>query len=1244
MVRLRPRLAASSLLALVGLLSVAPTRDLQASQHLPQAQQLAGNATPHDAWLATAAAPRPTRGPVVVAAHDPGRGAPSLLWTPTTATPPAFLSSEAVARLHLERHREAYGISRAVVAGARLLFTHDPGRGGIIVALRPRVGEVELLHADVKILLDRQRRPLAISGTPHPAAHAGGARPFVLDAAAALHTLLPAHDLAGATPRLADLHGWSRFTLPGQPTPARSKPVYFPVGDALVPAHLIELQLHTRGQLEVLQYVVAADDGRQLMRRSATASDAFKYRVWADETGDLRPSDGPLVDWNPHPTGKPDQGPIDAAVPALISVEGFNTNPDGLADPWLPPGAKLTHGNNVDAYVDHDAPNGLDDLDFRASVTAPGVFDRVYDLTLPPLDSKAQSMAAITQLFYVNNWLHDFWYDSGFNEATGVAQDSNFGRGGVEGDALHAEAQDAALAGARNNANMSTPMDGAPPTMQMYLWSGVTKVALLELKPLGKDFEVAIAQFGPPDFDVTAAMVLLDDGGGKSPSDGCEAPTNNLVGKIALIDRGNCTFETKVNFAQAAGAVGVVIADNVDAPNVLNPGNDADTEDPTIPSFGTTMASGVALKAALKKTPQTAHMVGESSVERDGTIDNMIVAHEWGHYLHHRLVDCGSTACGAESEGWGDFNAIYTTLREGDDLDATYAASLYAAFDPTGYFGIRRLPYTVDFARNPLTFRHIADGEELPMGPPIEPSGASNSEVHNAGEIWATMMWEVYIALHKAHADQGDLDFAGVRRRMADIIVPGMMLAPPSPTYLEQRDALLMAARAIDPNDFATIAQAFARRGAGSCAISPPKNSVDLVGVKEDYQVRANGVILAAKVDDSLASCDHDGIIDVGELGHVELTLYNAGAELLPAGAVVEVHQPDPALVFPDGPSLVAPALEALTSTVLELPISIAAIQEYRPLTLTLRLVTPGGCVEFLDVPLDTFIHADLKPMASRDDELEVTPSVWTPDGGNADGVWRHSSGPESGFFWHADDVGRPTDTRLLSPTIQVSASEPFTISFDHAYSFETSMGTYWDGGVVEVRRGDAKEWVDISTLAAATDYKGVIISEANPLNGRSAYVGETPGFPKRQPESLNLGMNLAGESIVLRFRVGTDAAAGAHGWDIDNIRLTGTDNTPFPVWQVDQALCAETGDSAASTTTASTTATSDDSDTAPLPTDSGAANSTFDADADGGADSSIDSADAIDDDGCGCRNDPQPRPPLALTALLLLAIRRRRA
>ncbi|MBL8974647.1 MAG: M36 family metallopeptidase, partial [Myxococcales bacterium] len=716
------------------------------------------------------------------------------------------------------------------------------------------------------------------------------------------------------------------------------------------------------------------------------------------------------------------------------------------------------------------------------------------------------------------------------------------------------------------------------------------------------------------------------------------------AGKIALIDRGNCTFEVKVNFAEQAGAVGAVIADNVEAPSVLNPGNDGNTADPTIPTFGTTLAEGLALKAALK-APQTAHMQGESSVERDGTIDNMIVAHEWGHYIHHRLVDCSSPACGAESEGWGDFNALFTALREGDDLDGVYALSLYAAFDPTGYFGIRRLPYTVDFARNGFTYRHISDGEAAPMAQPIEPSGAPNSEVHNAGEVWATMMWEAYIALHKAHAEVGDLDFAGVRRRLGDIVVAGMILAPESPTFLEQRDALLMAAAAIDPADFTTIAAAFARRGAGSCAISPPKHSIDFSGLHEDFQVRANGVILGADVDDSLASCDGDGVLDVGELGRVELRLYNAGALPVPAGALVEVFQPDPALVFPDGPSVLAPALDPLGSATVTIPVSLAAIQEYRPLTLTLRITTPDGCQEFQELPLATVVHADLKQMAARDDNFEVTPSAWTIDGGNGDGVWHHVSGPDTGFYWHADDTGRVTDTRLVSPSLQVAPDRPLIIAFDHAYSFEASMGTFWDGAVVEVLVGKSKQWVDISTLAAVTGYTGVLASEENPLNGRSAYAGESPGYPAMISESLNLTDQLAGETIVLRFRVGTDAAAGAPGWDIDNIRISGIDNNPFPVWKVDNGVCAETdasaGDTASSSGDTGQGPTGDPTTGEPTPTEASAGTTAQDT-GDEGVNTAVDSAGALDDDGCGCRHTADPRPLLALPLLLLLRRRRR--
>src|SRR5262249_10270742 len=45
---------------------------------------------------------------------------------------------------------------------------------------------------------------------------------------------------------------------------------------------------------------------------------------------------------------------------------------------------------------------------------------------------------------------------------------------------------------------------------------------------------------------------------------GCSAfPAGSLTGKIALIFRGSCNFEDKVNNAQAAGAIGAVVYDNL---------------------------------------------------------------------------------------------------------------------------------------------------------------------------------------------------------------------------------------------------------------------------------------------------------------------------------------------------------------------------------------------------------------------------------------------------------------------------------------------------------------------------------------------------------------------------------------------------------------------------------------------------------------------------------------------------------
>src|SRR5207244_9046363 len=107
---------------------------------------------------------------------------------------------------------------------------------------------------------------------------------------------------------------------------------------------------------------------------------------------------------------------------SLVSMEGFNTNISGLPDPWLPSGATQTRGNNVDAYTDQLPPDGFSNGDLRATTTATGVFDRAYDPLANATANQTQMMAAVTSAFYVTNWLHDYWYVSGFTEAAHNAQ------------------------------------------------------------------------------------------------------------------------------------------------------------------------------------------------------------------------------------------------------------------------------------------------------------------------------------------------------------------------------------------------------------------------------------------------------------------------------------------------------------------------------------------------------------------------------------------------------------------------------------------------------------------------------------------------------------------------------------------------------------------------------------------------------------------------------------------------------
>jgi len=213
--------------------------------------------------------------------------------------------------------------------------------------------------------------------------------------------------------------------------------------------------LSSRARGEMFLVLVDAQTGEPILRRCLTEyiSDAT-YNVWT--------SDSPSPFSPGHPTPQTGQPPL---VPRqLVTLPALNTNasPNG----WINDGDNETRGNNVDAHTDTDA-NNQPDLP-RPMGNPNRVFDFPIDLTMAP---STYSQGAVVQLFYLNNWTHDKLWELGFTEAAGNFQNDNLGRGGMGNDAVQADAQDGS---GFNNANFSTPMDGLPGRMQMYIFDGPT--------------------------------------------------------------------------------------------------------------------------------------------------------------------------------------------------------------------------------------------------------------------------------------------------------------------------------------------------------------------------------------------------------------------------------------------------------------------------------------------------------------------------------------------------------------------------------------------------------------------------------------------------------------------------------------------------------------------------------------------------------------------------------------------------
>ena len=518
----------------------------------------------------------------------------------------------------------------------------------------------------------------------------------------------------------------------------------------------------------------------------------------------------------------PVESPNHGARTLVINPSDPNASPFGWHDTDGSPGDEFTttRGNNVRATEDTDdnnnpgyAPDGGASLDFDFPLDlnqlGPGFWD-----------------PAITNLFYMNNVMHDVWYQYGFDEASGNFQENNYGNGGAASDGVNADAQDGS---GTNNANFSTPQDGQNPRMQMYMWGAVgTPIALNINSPAGIAGTLPSVfgniGTGAPATPITADLVLFDDATG-DPYDACESATNGaaLNGKIAVIRRGGgCTYVDKVVAAEAEGAIAVIVVNNVGGAALVMSGTDPGIG---IPALMVTMTDGENLITEIEAGTVNATIGYFGPFDYDSDFDNGVIAHEYGHGISTRLTGgAGNSNClGNEEqmgEGWSDWFGLMLTIEPGDQGTDVRGIGTYLSGEPTNGPGIRPAPYSTDWGVNSFTYAATNNENQI-------------SQPHGIGFVWCTMLWDLNWKLIEYYGFDSDVYYGTGGNNIAmNLVITALKLQPCSPGFVDGRDAILDADELLYGGEHKCIIwEVFANRGLGYSADQGSANDrTDQVG------------------------------------------------------------------------------------------------------------------------------------------------------------------------------------------------------------------------------------------------------------------------------------------------------------------------------------------------------------------------------------------------------------------------------
>lgn len=397
--------------------------------------------------------------PDLDATFDPLTGATRTLWNRVGyLTNPDARAARAVADDYVTSHLDLLGLAGADVAERELVdLVYSRVTGATHVYYRQRVAGVPVYNGLLQVNVNRDGRIISVNNGFVP--DLGSDRAVSLPAIGAGDAVRHAADHLGVPD--ADVRaGRPAAGLPGMRTRVEAANLSATVIDAALmwlpvrkgDVRLVwNFQIHTLDDEHAYDFTVDAASGQVWTRFDWVAAD--QYRVYP----------APIESPTHAPAPPPADGRTTVIDPANLTASPFRWHDvDGAA------GAEYTilRGNNVHAYADAEARNAPPAVQPDCGGSLDCAFS--IDFTQHP---SGYTAAAVANLFYWNNFVHDVQYQYGFDEAAGNFQVNNYARGGAGGDDVRAEAQDG---GGVNNANFLTPPDGIRARMQMYLWDSTT--------------------------------------------------------------------------------------------------------------------------------------------------------------------------------------------------------------------------------------------------------------------------------------------------------------------------------------------------------------------------------------------------------------------------------------------------------------------------------------------------------------------------------------------------------------------------------------------------------------------------------------------------------------------------------------------------------------------------------------------------------------------------------------------------